>query len=373
MKRIFKFRIFPTKGQKSKLNKTLEGCKLAYNLCLQTRIDEYIYNNKTLSLYDTFRLAKDWKKNDPLINIVHAHIIQQVCERVDLAFKAFWRRCKSGENPGYPRFKSEDRYKSFTFTNSDRGFKLIDNKTLKISGIGNVRIKKHRAIPGTIKRLTVKREASGFWFANFHIEIDEGKALPVSDRAIGIDVGIESFATLSNGEVIENPRFLKQDRKRLKKLVKQLCQSSIGSERRAKKTKAHAKVWNKIGNRRNNFAHQTSRRLVERFGIICVEDLDIKNMVSDGINDFLNEATYDVAWGNFLAMINYKAEEAGRVFVQVDPRGTSQDCSQCGQKVFKDLKVRIHDCPHCGLKIHRDLNAAINILRRGLASLADAV
>ena len=371
MKRIFKFRLFPTKGQKSKLNQTLEGCRLTYNICLQTRIDEYQNNEKTLSLYDTIRMVKDWRTNNTIIGAVHTHPIQQVCERVDLAFQAFFRRCKTGENPGFPRFKSEGRCKSFSFTDPSRGFKLIDDKTLKISGIGNVRMKKHRAISGIIKRLTVKREPSGQWFACFHIEIGEPQPLPVNDKVVGIDVGIETYATFSNGDRVENPRFLKKDRKRLAKLDRQFHESEEGSERKKKKAKAKVKVWNKITNRRNNFAHQESRKIVNNYSIICVEDLDIKSMVSDGVADFLNEATHDVAWGNFLSMISYKAEEAGRIFVKVNPAGTSQECSCCGEIVKKELSVRVHECPVCGLKIHRDLNASLNILRRGLTSLAE--
>ncbi len=370
MKRIFKFRLFPTKGQKSKPNQTLEGCRLTYNLCLQTRIDEYQNNGKTLSLFDTINLAKDWKKNDPIINAVHAHPIQQVCERVHLAFLAFFRRCKAGEKPGFPRFKSEERYKSFTFTNSDRGFKFIGDKTLRITGVGNVRIKKHRPISGTIKRLTIKKEPNGSWFACFHVEIEDQKLLPFNGNAVGIDVGLENYATFSDGKIIENPRFLKKDRKRLAKLNRQFHESEEGADRRKKKAKAKIKVWNKITNRRNNFSHQLSREIVNNYSIICVEDLDIKNMVSDGISDFLNEATHDVAWGNFLGMLDYKAEEAGRIYVRVNPSGTSQECSDCGAIVKKELSEREHKCPVCGLKIHRDLNASKNILRRGLSSLA---
>jgi len=368
MKAIYKFRLFPTDGQRTKLKTTLEGCRRAYNLCLQIRKDAYEYDGTTLGFYDTKKMVKDWRADDPVIGAVHTHVIQQVCERVHLAFEAFWRRCKAGENPGYPRFKSEERCRSFTFQDPVRGFRLIGDRTLRVSGVGDVRIKKHRPIPGKMKRLTIKRDEGGYWFACFHIDFTPEK-LPVNEDIIGIDVGIENFATLSNGEIIENPRFLKRDRKRLAKLNRQFHQSPEGSERSIKKAKAKVKVWNKITNRRTNFAHQESRRLVDRFGIICVEDLDIHGMVSDGIDDFLNEGTHDVAWGRFISMLSYKAEGAGRMLIKVNPKNTSQICSGCGAMVPKDLGVRIHDCPSCGLKIHRDLNAALNIKRRGLTSL----
>ena len=373
MVKIIKFRLFPTKGQRSLLRFTLEECRWLYNQILETRRDAYANDGVSLNLYDINPMIPGWKEERPSLRSVHSQALQNVSERIQLAFQAFFRRCQNGENPGYPRFRSEERYRSISFPQPGKGFRLVDDNGLRLYGIGTIRIKRHRPIPGTIKRLTVKREETGHWFACFHVEIEDQMSVVAHNiDAIGIDVGLENFATLSNGEVIENPRFLKRDRKRLRKLDKQFFQSPEGSERRNKKAKAKIKVWNRITNRRTNFAHQTSRRLVDRFGIICVEDLDIRNMVSDGINDFLNEGTHDAAWGRFIAMISYKAEEAGRVLVRVEPRGTSQDCSRCGERVPKELGVRIHDCPHCGLKIHRDLNASLNILRRGLTSLARA-
>jgi putative transposase len=370
MRKTFKFRLFPTDGQRTKLKTTLEGCRRAYNLCLQARRDAYEQEGKTLSLYDTIRMVKDWRENDPIIGSVHTHPIQQTCERVHLAFQAFWRRCKSGEKPGYPRFKSEDRYDSFTFTDSTRGFSLRSEATLRISGVGDVRIKKHRPLEGSIKRLTIRRDGTGCWFACFSVEVEE-KIVPPSHDAIGIDVGLESFATLSNGEVVENPRFFKRDQKRLAKLSRQVSESPVGSDRRTKKRKAHQKVWRSITNRRSDFAHKLSRQMVNRFGIICVEDLKIKQMM-DGNFRSMNRSIADAAWGQFLFFTSYKAAEAGRVFVEVDPRGTSQECSQCGAKVPKDLSVRIHDCPNCGFVTHRDHNSGLNILRRGLSSLSEA-
>jgi len=368
MRKTFKFRLFPTDGQRTKLKATLEGCRRAYNLCLEVRRNTYEQEGRTLSLYETYRMVKGWRSDDPVIGAVHTHAIQNTCERVDLAFQAFWRRCKSGENPGYPRFKAEDRYDSFTFKDPNRGFSLRGDRTLRLSGIGDVRIKRHRPIEGTIKRLTVWRDGTGVWFACFSVEVEE-KVLPPSHDAIGIDVGLESFATLSNGEVIENPRFFKRDQKRLAKLSRQVSESPVGTDRRTNKRKAHQKVWRKITNRRSDFAHKLSRWVVDKFGIICVEDLKIEQMM-DGNFRSMNRSICDAAWGQFLQFTSYKAAEAGRVFVEVDPRGTSQECSQCGAKVPKDLSVRTHDCPNCGFVTHRDHNASLNILRRGLSSLA---
>jgi len=370
MRKTFKFRLFPTRGQRTKLKATLEGCRRAYNLCLQIRRDAYQNDGVSLSLYDTGRMVKDWRTDDPIIGACHTHLIQNVCERVQLAFQAFWRRCKNGENPGYPRFKSEDRYGSFTFKDPARGFSLRGDRTLRLSGIGDVRIKKHRSLEGTIRRLTIWRDGTGTWFACFSVDVEE-KVLPPSHDAIGIDVGIEKFAVMSDGTRVENPRFLKQDEKRLKKVQRQLSESLRGSERRRNKRKAFQKTWKKVENRRKDFAHKLSRQVVNAFGIICVEKLDIKGMTEDNWRS-LNRNIHDVAWGRFRQYLSYKAEEAGRVLVAVDPRYTSRMCSGCGEMVFKPLDQRVHSCPHCGLEMDRDLNAAINILRRGLASLPEA-
>ncbi|MFA6754220.1 MAG: transposase [Methanoregulaceae archaeon] len=368
MRKTFKFRLFPTKGQKTKLKATLEGCRRAYNLCLEARRDAYERDGTSLSLYDTYRMVKDWRANDPVIGAVHTHPVQQACERVHLAFQAFWRRCKSGQNPGYPRFKTEDRYDSVTFKDPNRGFSFKGDRILRLSGIGDVRIKKHRSLDGTIKRLTVHRDGTGMWFACFSVET-EPEPLPKSTDAIGIDVGIEKFAMMSDGTAIENPRFLKQDDKRLKTVQRQLSESPKGSERRRKKRKAFQKTWKKVENRRRDFAHKLSRSIVDAFGIICVEELNIKQMM-DGNFRSLNRNIQDVAWGRFRQYLSYKAEEAGRVLIAVDPKYTSRMCSQCEKMVFKPLNQRVHSCPHCGLEMDRDLNAAINISRRGLSSLA---
>jgi putative transposase len=307
--------------------------------------------------------------NDPVIGACHTHIVQNTCERVNLAFQAFWRRCKAGQNPGYPRFKGEGRYDSFTFKDPNRGFSLKGDRTLRLSGIGDVRIKKHRPIEGKIKRLTVHRDGTGCWFACFSVEV-EPAPLPESSDAIGIDVGIEKFAVLSDGTRIENPRFLKQDDGRLRKVQRQLSESPKGSERRRKKRKAFGKVWKKVENRRKDFAHKLSRKLVEEYQVIVFDDLNIRGMTDNGWAS-LNRSIADAAWNQLVRFTQYKAENAGRECVLVDPRNTSQECSGCGEVVRKDLSVRVHDCPHCGCTLDRDVNAAKNVLSRGLARLSE--
>lgn len=364
MRKTFKYRINPTKVQRTKLNQTLELCRKVYNDTLALRKDTWEKEQKSVSLYDTNKLLTTWKQDKPELNEVFSQVLQNVQERVDLAFQAFFRRVKTGEKPGYPRFKGFDRYDSFTY--KQMGFKLVDGQ-LYLSKIGKVKINLHRPIEGTIKTLTVQRDRVGNWYACFSCEV-ESKLLPPSSEVVGIDLGLTTFATFSTGETIERERWLKRDEHDLKRMQRKVSQLAKGSPERKKAIKALNHVHTRIKNRRDNFAHQESRKLVNRFGLIVFEKLDIDVMRSNG-NPTLNKGIADVAWSQFVNHTSSKAVEAGRGIILVDPKHTTQQCSGCGQIVKKELSQRIHHCPNCGLKIGRDLNAALNILARGLTSL----
>jgi putative transposase len=305
-----------------------------------------------------------WKAEHPEPENVYSQVLQNVTERVDLAFKAFFRRIKAGHKNGFPRFKGFGRYDSFTYTQS--GFELRDGK-LRLSKIGDVKIKLHRPIEGKVKTLTIRRDSLSNWFACFSCEV-ESKPLPPSIEIVGIDLGLTTFATFSNGETIERKRWMKQDEKDLKRIQRKVSALAKGSPERRKAIKALNHVHTRIKNRRDNFAHQESRKLVNRFGLIVFEKLNIEDMKQSD-NKVINRGIADVAWGQFVQRTLSKAVEAGRSVVQVNPRGTTQECSGCGQIVAKGLSVRVHNCSNCGLKIGRDLNAAINILARGLTSI----
>lgn len=276
--------------------------------------------------------------------------------------RAFFRRVKAGETPGFPRFRGRYRYDSLTFPGS--GFKVSEDRTLDLSKVGRVKIVLHRPIEGDIKTLTIKRTTTGKWFASFCCEVDVSP-LPSNTRSVGVDVGIKHFAVLSTGEPIGNPRFFRKAQPALAKVQRRLDKEPKGSPERAFRRKAVALTHEKIGNRRRDFSHKLSRRLVEEFGTLCFEDLNIKNLVHGN----LAKSILDAAWRQLISLTAVKAAWAGRTFVLVNPRNTSKMCSQCGILVEKDLSVRTHDCPSCGLVLDRDHNAAINILRLGLQSL----
>ncbi|AET65230.1 RNA-guided endonuclease InsQ/TnpB family protein [Methanothrix harundinacea] len=367
MLKAFKYRIYPTKAQRSKMEQTLELCRWTYNETLAYRKNSFEQEGKSVSKYETHNLLPEWKKNKPELTEVFSQTLQNVQERVDLAFKAFFRRVKAGEAPGYPRFKGKGWYDSFTYP--QLGFKLSLGK-LRLSKIGDIKIKLHRPIEGKIKRLTVRRSSTGKWFACFSVEIDDPPKPPWKDGLMaGIDVGLESFATLSNGEKIDNPRFFRSEEKALAKAQRRLSKYEKGTPERWKALKVVQQTHERIANRRYDFAHQVSHNLVERFGLIAFEDLSITNMLK---NHCLAKGISDAAWRMLVITTSYKAESAGSKVVLVDPRNTSQLCSRCGLKVNKSLSDRVHECPQCGLVMDRDENAAINILRLGLQSLPKA-
>ena len=349
------------------MEQTLELCRWTYNETLAYRKNTFEQEGKYISKYETHNLLPEWKKNKPELKEVFSQTLQNVQERVDLAFKAFFRRVKAGETPRYPRFKGKGWYDSFTYP--QLGFKLLSGK-LRLSKIGDIKIKLHRPIEGKIKRLTVRRSSTEKWFACFSVEIDDPPKPPWKDGLMaGIDVGLENFATLSNGEKIDNPRFFRSEEKALAKAQRRLSKYEKGTPERWKALKVVQRIHERIANRRYDFAHQVSHNLVERFGLIAFEDLSITNMLK---NHCLAKGISDAAWRMLVITTSYKAESAGSMVVLVDPRNTSQLCSRCGLKVNKSLSDRVHECPQCGLVMDRDENAAINILRLGLQSLPKA-
>ncbi len=362
MRKSYRYRIYPTKSQLSLLEQTLEICREVYNDTLALRKDMWEQEQRSISLYETNKILTQWKKDQPAWKQVHSQVLQNVQMRVDLAFKAFFQRVKAGEEPGYPRFKGKGRYDSFTYPQS--GFKLNGN-LLSLSKIGVLKVVLHRPIVGTIKTCTIRRSSTGKWYACFSVEYDPSPA-PQKETIVGVDVGLESFATLSNGEKIENPRFFRSDEKALSKAQRRLSKTKKGTPERKKVRKNVARVHERIAHRRLNFAHQTSRRMVDQYGTIVFEDLAIKNMQK---NHCLAKSIADVAWNQFITITENKAEEAGSHVILVNPRNTSQQCSRCGMIVKKTLSDRVHSCPHCGLMMDRDQNAAINIMRLGLQSL----
>src|SRR5262249_22217171 len=296
----------------------------------------------------------------------HLRAIQQdSLERLDEAFEGFFRRIKNGEKPGFPRFKGKDRYHTF----SPKYEKVlpcpIKGDKLTVPGVGTCRVRLSRPIEGQCKQLRITRRVDG-WYALIVCEIPKPAPLPPTGQTVGVDVGVTSFATLSTGEEIENPRHLKNAMDNLKRQQRWLSRKKKGSKRRAEQRIKVAKAHLKVSRCRKDFHHKVSTDLVGRFDAITVEDLNIRGMVK---NRHLAQAISDVAWGSFFRMTQTKAERAGRVFERVDPRYTSQICSNCGHRQQMPLAIRIYECAKCGYVIGRDRNSAITIDRAGQARI----
>ena len=312
----------------------------------------------------------------PAYQDIHSQVLQDVLRRLDKAFAAFFRRMRNGEKPGYPRFQGQGRYDWFTYPQS--GFAL-NGKVLTLSKIGDLKVRVHRALQGTIKTVTIKREVNQ-WYVTFSCEVEE-EPLPPCEEAVGIDLGLLHFATLSTGETIENPRPYRRGLKRIKLLQQAKDRKKRGSHRRKRAALALATAHRRVRNQRHDFQHKAARALVNRFGVVVLEDLKITHMskapepkpdpeqegqyLPNGAaaKAGLNTSILDAGWGHFQALCVAKAASAGRQVVLVDPYNTSQQCSGCGEFVPKPLEERTHTCPHCGLVLDRDHNAAINILR----------
>ncbi|HMK48176.1 MAG TPA: transposase [Methanocella sp.] len=366
MRKTYRFRLYPTKAQETAMEHGLELCRIVYNKTLEARKTAYEERGETLSKYALNNLLPSWKQETPELRKVFSQTLQEVQERVDLAFKHFFRRVKNGEVPGYPRFKGKGWYDSFTYP--QMGFKLDGNK-LYLSKVGDVRIKLHRPFTGNVKRVTITRSCDK-WYASLTVESDNIQTISKSvNPVIGIDMGLAGFATLSNGIKIANPGFFRKEEKELARVQRKLSKIEKGEPERRKTVKIVRKVHERISNKRHDFAHQLSRKLVSEYGFISFEDLDIRGMARDSC---LAKSIGDAAWRLLITATRYKAVSAGTTVVLVNPACTSQLCSRCGQTVKKELKDRAHECPCCGLVMDRDENAAVNILRLGLQSVAKA-
>jgi putative transposase len=362
VRKAFQFRLNPTKKQARILEMQLNQCRWLYNELLSQRKLAYEELDISLTKYQQLMFLPELKLEKPELDQIHSQVLQNIVDRLDKAFQAFFRRCKAGEKPGFPRFRGMHRYNSFCFPQS--GFAVV-GKELKLSKIGRIRIKMHRPIEGDIKTCTLRCNASGTWDVSLSCEVDV-KPLPVQEKSVGIDVGINTFAVLSDGKEIPNPRFFRKEQKALAKAQKKLSKVEKGTKERRKQGKVVAKIHERIKNRRKDFCHQESRRIINEYQYICVEDLNIKNMIEES---FLAKSITDASWNQFRQYLTYKAEEAGRKLGLVNPAYTTQICSRCQSIEQKKLSEREHSCKKCGYTATRDFNAAQNILALGLDGL----
>jgi putative transposase len=363
--KAFKYKLRPSKSVAAKFQATRDVCRELYNASVQERRDSYRVTGKGVGFAAQSRQLPEIKSEREDVAAVFSQVLQDVLHRSDKAFAAFFRRVQAGEKPGYPRFQGKNRYASFTYPQA--GFRL-DADTLHLSKIGSVRLRLSRPVQGRIKTCTIKREADG-WYVIFAVEQDRSPYYPRTGEDVGVDVGIESLATLSTGEVIENPRHLAKAEARLTTAQRKVSRRKRGSRRRHKDVRLLARQHHKVARQRADAHHKAALSLVRKFDRIAFEDLNISGLLK---NHHLAKAISDVGWNQFIAITTSKAESAGRRVVLVPAQYTSQDCSGCGARVRKTLAVREHRCTACGLVLHRDHNAARNINGRAGRSRMDA-
>ncbi len=373
MIRTYKYRLFTNKTQRDALDFILWQQRILYNAALEQRKTVYEETGKGISYVEQWAHFRDVRNANPdTFGLVNATSLQQLLRRVHKAYQAFFRRLKAGETPGYPRFKGRNRFHSMAFKHGD-GVKLYQNDSgqvrLRIQNVGDVKVKYHRDLPGEskIKHVVVKRSL-GNWYVTLMVEFDAPLLLPPTGEAVGIDMGLKSLLALSDGTLIDNPRWLRVSQKQLRVLNRKLSRQKKGGTNWRKTAHQLARLHGKIANQRRDFWHKTTRQLVNQYDLICIENLTLGFMTA---NRHLALSAHDAALGEFRRLLAYKAEEAGKLVVPVPPQYTSQICSGCETIVAKSLNVRTHRCDECGLELDRDVNAARNILTLGL-SVCDA-
>jgi putative transposase len=359
MTRTFRYSLRPTKIQLTIISFWLLKCCELYNAALQERKDAWNKNKKSIGRYDQHKSLTEIRRFDSEWSAIPLLILRSSLNRLDNAFQGFFRRVKNGEKPGYPRFRSRDRYDSFSI-----GRSKIEGNQVHIPRMGMVRFHEYRPLKGTLKECYLKRTYKG-WYVCFVMDLGKAPEKITPKTIIGIDVGLEFFATFSNGKTIDNPRYFKQGEELLAKRQRSLARKRRGSNSRKKVKLLVGRAYEHIHNQKLYFCRKQAKILVNKADVIVHEDLNIQNMIDDKFAKLITDAS----WGLFFRCIAYKVEETGKYEVKVDPMDTSQLCSRCGALVPKDLSVRIHHCSSCGFTVPRDLNSALEIESRGLKKL----
>jgi putative transposase len=380
--RTYKFLLQPTSRQLAAIECLRELQRELYNAALEERRGSWKWNQRSVSYFDQTKELTQLRSVRPDILRFGVTVCRGTLMRLDRAFNGFFRRCKSGESPGFPRFKGPGSFVSLQWLDTN-GWALDETTgRLRLYGIGNVKVHLHRPVKGTPKTITIRREGKRYWVSIQCVDVP-AEPLPATGKSIGIDLGVDFLVATSDGELIQGPRFGKRGHAGLEKAQRDLATKVPGSKRRQRAKERVAAHHRKIANRRRDFAHRLSRRLVNDHDLIVYEDLKITNMTRrpkprpDHQGGYepngakaktgLNRSIHDAGWGQFTAMTIYKAESAGREVIAVDPRNTSRTCPECGHVSAGNRYGAVFRCQHCGHEAHADVNAAENILRAGRA------
>ncbi len=362
----YQYRLYPFRSQLAVLSHALHELTYLWNHVLAERRDAWEKEKRRVAYLDQQARLKAWRAYDAAgLGLVAYDIARDCLQRLDLAFRAFFRRVNVGENPGYPRFRR--RMVSLNFVPSRDPWSDGPNGTyrLKLPRVGPVPVRRHRAPPpGTAKSVTIRQEG-GAWYATLQYQIsDPVPPIGTPEQPVGVDLGLTHVATLSSGETVEAPRFLRTAERRLRREQRRLSRKQRGSHWYARQRERLARGHARVRRQRRWLAHQLFHDWAERFDLVAFENLDVRTM---GRSPRLSKSIHDAGWGMLREMTGYKTALRSRRCVKVEAGGTTQTCSRCGRQADPPLTLsdRVYRCP-CGHEADRDINAARNVLARGL-------
>jgi putative transposase len=383
-RKTYKYKLNPTPEQERELERVVMLCRQLYNVALEQRITAWERCHLSVSWYHQGAELKAIRAEFPEYAAIHSHVLQDVLARLDKTYQAFFRRVQRGEKAGFPRFQGRDRYHSFTYKEYGNGARL-DNGFVVLSKIGRIAIRWSRPLEGAPKTVTVSREADG-WYIAFSCADVPCQPLPLTGEQTGIDVGLKVFLVTADGEIVDNPRHFRAAERRLAKAQRRVARRKKGGKRRRKAVALLRRTHQTVQRQRRDFHHKTALALLRQYDVIYLEYLHVHNMSrrpepkpdrnggyqrnGASAKAGLNKSIQDAGWYAFRVILACKAAWAGKRVEAIPPAYTSQDCSGCGERVYKSLSVRTHVCPSCGLVMDRDENAAHNIRRAGQARQA---
>lgn len=390
--RVYRYRLYPTAEQEATLMRHLELCRILYNKALWWRQGAWERERRLVTRKQQLHALKELKADAPEYRGLPDSTVDDVVRRVDLAYAAFFRRAKRarpGEAFGHPKHHPPGTYRSMR-VNRAREFSLEHDGgqgrfgllRIKSFGLGRaggeaLAVRMHRPLPSlpeiAVRRAEIKREPAGGWYVCFGWDAEIGPTEDAGQRTVALHPGLAHYVSTDGGETVEAPEAFEAYARGLAKAERRMAKKRRGSRRYEKEKRVVARWHAKIRDVRKDFQHNLSRRIVDGYDRIYVNSFDIKGMLADEESRYLNRRLADAAWGHFLFMLSYKAQDAGKVYVEVDSKDTVQECSRCSETVHKTIAAREHSCRHCGLRLPRGVNAARNVRKRAEAELSTMV